>query len=424
MNKLGTVIAFTMRNKLQSKAFIITTAILLVLSLVMANAPYLINKLGGGDSASQVGYVQGQQPEIVQMVQGVYAAQAKVQAQPDVKLEMSGDEAQLKSWLEEGTLDGYITFEGNAQTGFPSVIYHSKSALGSGTSASLAGVLQQVKTELILKDAGLTAEQKNKLSMPLDFQNEQVSVANTSGKTAEEQGTAIGLMYAVIILLFMAIMISGQLIATEITAEKSSRIMEILVTSVSPLIQMFGKIIGTFIISVLQMGALIGVLVINLNLPHNAGALDSFGIRLDTIDPMLLIYAILYFLLGFFLFATVFAGLGSLVSRTEDLGQAVMPVTLTMALGFYIAMFGLTHPDSPLIVVCSFIPFFAPFLMLMRIGLSEPAWWEIALSFGILILSTLVLGWLSAKIYRTGVLMYGKRPSLKELLKAMKAYKV
>ncbi|WP_276356239.1 ABC transporter permease [Cohnella caldifontis] len=424
MNKVGTVIAFTMRNKVRSKSFLITTLVLVLLVVVGGNVPYLINKLGGGDKASDVGYVSGSNPEIVQQLQALYAQQEKQQGHPDVNLQVSADEGQLKQMVEDKTLDGYITLQDNPATGFPDVTYHSKNALGSGTSSSLQTMLQQVKTNLLVKDAGLSEEQIRSLLTPVELKNEQVTLGDGSGKTAEEQGTAIGLTYVVVILLFMGVMISGQLIATEITAEKSSRVMEIIVTSVSPLAQMFGKVIGTFVIAILQIAVIVGALVANLNLPHNAEALQGFGIRLDSIDPAMIVIAVVFFLTGFFLYAMLFAAVGSIVSRTEDLGQAVMPITMLTLVGFYVAMFGLTHPDSPLIVVCSYIPFFSPFLMVLRVGLSDPAWWEIALSIGILLASTLLLGWLSAKIYRTGVLMYGKRPSVKELVKAMKAYKV
>ena len=422
MNKLGTVIAFTMRNKMRSKSFVITTLVLVILVLVGGNVPYLINKLGGGDKVSSVSYIAGQQADIIAGMEQYYAQQAE----PKVKLAQGGaaDEASLKRQLEDGEINGYLTFSDDPAAGFPKAVYHSKDAFGSGTSESLAAALQAVKTDTMVKDYGLSSEQLQRLLMPVSLTTEKVSLTTETGKTENELGTAIGLTYIVVILLFMSVMISGQLIATEITAEKSSRVMEIIVTSVSPLVQMFGKVIGTFIAAVVQIALIIGALVLSLNMPQNAEALKGFGIRLDTIDPAILVYAILFFLAGFFLYAMLFAAVGSIVSRTEDLGQAVLPITMLTLVGFYIAMFGLTQPDSTLIVVCSYIPFFSPFLMVLRVGLSEPALWEAALSLGILLVAILVLGWLSAKIYRTGVLMYGKRPSIKELVKAMKAYKV
>lgn len=420
-NSLWTVMAFTMRNKLRSKSFIIMTVVLAVLLVVAGNLPYLIDKLGGGSSAaSKVGYAENQQVQVVEQLKGYYAQL------PEPNVEMIGfaSEADLKSALENGDIRGYVTFSEEAVNGFPKATYHSKSAFEGGTSSSLMMGLQQVKYDMILNESNLSEEQKAQLMAPVAFDTQKVSFTSETGKTEEEQGIAIGLTYVMIILLFMAVMITGQLIATEITSEKSSRVMEIIVTSVSPLKQMWGKILGTFFVAMIQIVILVGALVANLTLPQNADILKDFGINLSDIDPLLLLYALFFYLAGFFLYATLFAAIGSIVSRTEDLGQAVMPITLLSLAAFYIAIFGLNTPDSTLMIVCQYIPFFSPFIMFLRIGLAEPAWWEIAASIGILFASILFIGWLSAKIYRVGVLMYGKRPSAKEIIKAMRAYKV
>jgi ABC-2 type transport system permease protein len=412
--------AFTMLNKMKSKAFVIMTIILAVLLIVAGNLPYLIDKLGGGDKATKVGYAEGQQPQIVQGLKEYYAELPK----PDIELVSVPSEEKLKDALKNGEIGGYLTFTEDPEIGFPKATYNAKSAFAGGSASSLTASLQKIKTDIIIKDAGMTEEQKKQLSTPVSLDTQKVSFTNEKGKTEEEQGMAVGLTYCMIILLFMAVMITGQLIATEITAEKSSRVMEILVTSVSPLKQMWGKILGMFVVAIVQLAVLIGAFIVNLTMPQNADSLDKFGIHLDQIDPTLLIFAIFFFLAGFFLYSTLFAAVGSIVSRTEDLGQAVLPITLLTIAGFYIALFGLTHPDHILIQVCQYIPFFTPFLLFLRIGLSEPAWWEIVLSLAILLVSILGIGWLSAKIYRVGVLMYGKRPSFKEIFKAMKAYKV
>lgn len=234
----------------------------------------------------------------------------------------------------------------------------------------------------------------------------------------------MGVIYVMIIFLFMAIMTSGNMIASEITAEKSSRVMEILITSVSPLKQMFGKIFGMFVVVIVQVTFYLAVILTNISMPHNKGALGNLDIDLSLVDPILLIYALLFFLTGFFLFATLYAAVGSIVSRTEDLGQAVMPLTFVSLAGFYIAIFSISAPDSMLVKVTSYIPVFSPFVMLLRLGLTDVPMWQTLLSFGILLVSIYAAVYISAKIYRTGVLMYGKRPSLKEIRKAMKAYKI
>ncbi|MCC3376724.1 ABC transporter permease [Cohnella sp. REN36] len=426
MNSMWTVMSFTMRNKLRSKSFIVTTIILAVLLVVGSNVPYFIDKFASGDGATKVGYITNEPGDLIKGLEMYYGKQEKPKVEL-VPIEAAGSaDANVQALLqaiENKEIKGYLTFAPNEQAGFPDVTYHSKKMLDTDTQQSLQAAFQEAKTNQAIQDAKLTDAQLKLLFDPVKIQAVQIS-DNANGKTAEEQGTAIGLTYVILILLFMAVMITGQLIATEITAEKSSRVMEIIVTSVSPLKQMFGKVLGTFIVGLVQIVVLVGATIVSMQLPHNANSFKSLGIRLDTIDPKMLIFAVVLYLLGYFLYAMLFAAIGSIVSRTEDLGQAVMPVTMLTLAGFYIAIFGLTHPESPFIVACSYIPFFSPFILFLRIGLSNPAWWEIALSVGILVASVLIIGWLAAKIYRVGVLMYGKKPSLKEVMKAMKAYKV
>lgn len=419
--------AFTLRNKIRSKSYIWSTAIMAVLLIVVANLPYILERINrGSDEPTPVGYIQGAYPDIVQGMEAFFAQQEK----PDVRLvpvpaggSPEAGEAALREALDAGKIKGYITFTDQPETGFPRATYQSKAMFDHETGEALRLALENVKTEMVFRRVQLSEADRMLLSTPVSIDVRQIT-DDANGKTAAEQGVAIGLTYVIIILLFMAVMITGQLIATEITAEKSSRVMEILVTSVAPLKQMFGKIIGTLLAGLLQMAILLAAFLFNLTLPQNKTAIESLGIRLDTIDPMLIVYALFFYLAGYFLYATLFAAIGSIVSRTEDLGQSLTPITLLALAGFYIAIFGLQHPESPVVVTCSFIPFFAPFLMFERIGLGDPAAWEIALCVGILLASIVVFGWLAAKIYRTGVLLYGKRPGLRELVKAMKAFRV
>jgi ABC-2 type transport system permease protein len=300
--------------------------------------------------------------------------------------------------------------------------------MDSKTTAGLQTALVQIRQISVLQNAGLTAEQMAQLNAPVNIETVQISTGDGSGagagRTQQAQGVNMGVIYVIIIFLFMAIMTSGNMIASEITAEKSSRVMEILITSVTPLKQMFGKIFGMFIVVILQMAFYVVVVLLNVSMPHNKGALGNLDIDLSLVDPLLLVYAVLFFLTGFFLYATLYAAIGSIVSRTEDLGQAVMPMTFISLAGFYIAIFSISSPDSLLVKITSYIPIFSPFVMLLRIGLTDVPMWQTLLSFGILLVSIYAAVYVSAKIYRTGVLMYGKRPSWKEIRKAMKAYKI
>jgi ABC-2 type transport system permease protein len=430
LNNFLTVVSFTIRNKFRTKAFLITTIIIAIILSIGVNLPYIINQFQS-DKAANIGYVETAFPEVTSPLKAYYdnldKQDLKLVSYPDAGSPEANEKA-LKQAIADGKIKGYLEFKANKEINFPDLTYKSEDVMDMGKSGSLSAALQSIKMESVLKDANLTEQQKKTLFAPVEIGTVQISATGGAGsigdgKTESERGVAMGLVYVLIVLLFMGVMITGQLIATEITAEKSSRVMEVLITSVSPLKQMFGKIVGMLFVGLSQIAIYVIVFLINVSLPHNVDQFKQMDINLGDVEPLMLVYAILFYLLGYFLFATLFAAVGSIVSRTEDLGQAVMPITLLSMAGFYIGIFGMTQPNTLFIKVCSFIPFFSPYIMFLRIGLSDPAVWEVALSLAILIASILLFGWLSAKIYRTGVLMYGKRPSFKELRKAMKAYK-
>lgn len=427
MNSFLTVMGFSMRNKLRTKSFLITTLIIAILVSIVINLPYIISQFSS-DEPERIGFAAGEAQEVTVQLKQYFDAQENADLEL-VAYPGALDEEAMKDRIEAGDIKGYLVFEQDAEGIFPSVTYKSEALLGSSNTSVLAAALQSIKIDMVLSASNLSAEQRAELGQQVVIDSVQISSNEGAGsigdgKTEEERALAMGMVYVLIIVLFMGTMITGQLIATEITAEKSSRVMEILVTSVAPLKQMFGKIVGMLLVGLMQIGLLVAVAVINITLPHNIEMLDSLNIDLSKLDPVLIVYAVVFYLLGYFLYATLFAAIGSIVSRTEDLGQAVMPLTFLSLAGFYIGIFGMTTPDAPFVEVASFIPFFSPFIMFLRIGLTDPAVWEVALSFGILIASIFFFGWISAKIYRTGVLMYGKRPTFKELRKAMKAYKI
>jgi ABC-2 type transport system permease protein len=435
MNSFWTVVGFTIRNKVKGKAFVITTLIIALVISIGINLPYIIEQFDKGDKATNVGYVQmaGEDNQSTgDSLKAFYEAQENpsiVMVPFEDKGDAAANETMLKKAIEDGEIKGYLEFGTElTDNGFPVMTYKSEKLMEFSMTESLQGSLILIRQANILKDAGLSNEQMAQLSAPIKIDTVQIYTGEGgnegSGRTPQEQGVNMGVVYVMIIFLFMAIMTSGNMIASEITAEKSSRVMEILITSVSPLKQMFGKIFGMFVVVIIQVAFYIAVILGNASMPHNKGALGNLDIDLSLVDPLLIIYAVLFFFTGFFLFATLYAAVGSIVSRTEDLGQAVMPMTFISLAGFYIAIFSISTPDSMLVTVTSYIPLFSPFTMLLRLGLTEVAMWETLLSFGILLVSIYVSVYVSAKIYRTGVLMYGKRPSWKEIRKAMKAYKI
>ncbi len=428
-NNLGTIIGFTFKNKVKTKSFLITTLILAILITIGMNVPYMIKQFSGGDDgkATQIGLLYTSQQEAAAELEK-YAAAGGDKDYAFVPYEGSTED-QLKKDVKDGKLEGYLKFEDDpADKSFPKVTYAGEGDISQSLNTYLQGALQNVKTTMITKDS-LTAEQIAALNKPvmlssLDISDDAKNAGGDKEKNNNQKIMNYVIVYFLMILFFTSNMMTGNMIAAEVTAEKSSRIMEILITSVSPLNQMFGKIIGIFLVGITQIAVFGAVVAANVMLPNNVGMLEEFHLSLSDINLSVLVYGLLFYIFGYFLFAVLYAAVGSIVSRTEELGQAVMPITMLGLATFYIGIFSISTPESMLIKVTSFIPFTAPTSMLVRIGMGEVPVWQILASLALLIVAILVFGWLSAKIYRTGVLMYGKRPSFKELRKAMKAYKI
>ncbi|GIP54214.1 MULTISPECIES: ABC transporter permease [Paenibacillus] len=431
MNKMSTVIGFTFLNKVKAKSFTITTLILALLVTIGLNVPYFIDKFTGDDGPAAIGLIHSNQPELAGSLKAYQDKQGEGTTGFTLVEYDQADEQVLQKDIESGKIDGYLQFGEGTEGAFPTVTYISKKdSIPQGLQTSLQAALQSVKAEYITKGT-LNDEQIAALTSPVQIEAMKQAVAGgegaaASGEAKHEKAATINfvIVYVLVILFFMTIMMTGNMIAAEVTAEKSSRIMEILITSVSPLAQMFGKIIGMFFIGLLQIAIFAVVIAINVSLPHNSSVLADFNMDLSQINVEVLVFGLIFYILGYFLYATLFAAIGSLVSRTEELGQAIMPITMLSLAAFYIGIFSLAAPNSTLLKVSSYIPFFSPVSMIVRIGVGDTPVWEILISMAILIVAIFLFGWLSAKIYRTGVLLYGKRPTLKELRKAMRAYKI
>jgi len=432
MNNMWTVIRFTFMNKVRTKSFLVSTLIFALIISIGINLPYLIQLFtgdkAGAEDITRIGLVYGQEQLLAEQLETTWSS-LPATSYEFVKYE-TADEAALNKDIENGSIEGYLKFEKQEGNTFPTVVYSSEDeAMSPELQSNLQAALQIAKTRSIVDGLNLSEAQIQELNQPVRIDARSIEGAGKSGVASDEKEGSSEVInyivvYALIILFFFTLMGTGNMIASEVTTEKSSRIMEILITSVSPLSQMFGKVIGMFLLGLSQIAAFGVVAVINLMLPHNIDTLKEMNLDLSAIDPMLLVFGFIFYILGYFLYAMLYAAIGSIVSRTEDLGQAIMPITMLSLVAFYIAIFSLSAPNSMLMKVSSYIPFISPTTILVRIGLGDIAVWEILLSLGILVVAILIFGWLAAKIYRTGVLMYGKRPTFKELGKAMKAYKM
>ena len=227
-----------------------------------------------------------------------------------------------------------------------------------------------------------------------------------------------------------------------VVEEKSNRIVEIIVSSVKPFQLMMGKIIGIALVGLTQfimwillimllstiglasMGLPVDTLM-SANMPQEAAsmnvnlsaeALNGIEIFQSFNWTSIIIWFILFFLGGYLLYASLFAAIGGAVDNNEDSQQFTLAITIPVLLALYIGIYGAMNPDGPLVFWCSFIPFFSPVVMMVRLPMGVP-FWQIALSFGLLVVTFLLCVKLAAKIYRTGILMYGKKVTYKDLWK-------
>ena len=221
--------------------------------------------------------------------------------------------------------------------------------------------------------------------------------------------------------LYMVILLYGQMVATNVASEKSSRAMEVLVTSAKPASMMFGKVLASCMAGLIQLVAIFGSALLFYNINQSAWQNNVIIESIFNIPVDLFVYMLVFFILGFLIYAFLYSAVGSTASKLEDINTSVMPITFLFIISFFVVMFSMANGsvDTVLMKVCSYIPFTSPMAMFTRICMSTVAWYEIAISIAILIGSTVGLGVLSAKIYRVGVLLYGTPPNFGAIIKTV-----
>lgn len=415
MNSFWIILFHTYLTKLKTKSFIVTTALTVVIVLGLTNMTNIIEFFTKGSENNQIAVID----ETGQLITPLQE-QLKV-AESDIEIvEFTNGEEEAEAAVEIGVYKGLLLLSFDKEN-LPVATYKAMSISDTATANSLQTSLQQIKTQLAASQINLSQEQLAKLYEPVSL--ERVALEENA-KTEEELNQARGLVYVLLFVIYFAVILYANMIAMEVATEKSSRVMEILISSVSPIKQMFAKILGVGLLSLTQLAVLLGVgyFSIKQNLESMEGGFFSvFGF--GDIPVSTIIYAVIFFILGYFLYATLAAFLGSLVSRIEDVQQMITPMTLLVVGGFMIAMFGLSQPETSFITITSYIPFFTPMLMFMRVGMLTLPVWEPILGIAILVVTIVLLAIFGARVYRGGVLMYGKSNSFKDIKKALQITK-
>ena len=268
-----------------------------------------------------------------------------------------------------------------------------------------------------LANAGLSNEEIDEFSSAF--------VTSESIIVGQDQTQSFFHAYLLMMVLYMAVLIYGQLVAQSVATEKSSRAMELLITSANPKSLIFGKVIGTGVAGLAQITVLLlwGVICIIINKDYLAD--NEVMSMFMSISPSVIVYTVVFFVLGFGLYAFLNGAMGSMASKLEDVGTLTMPVMFTFIVSFVItiAFMSADNIDNPFINILSYIPFTAPMAMFARICMGTASHLEALVSIVILIISIYGVGRLAVAIYRIGILMYGKPPKFNEIARALKKNK-
>ncbi len=377
----------------KSKSFLITSGITFLLVAALVVVPGLI-----GDSTSEytVGTVgEGNEP-IVAAAEQLGNAGDEPDAEPSVAIvaQVFPDREGAEAALDVGDIDAILI---DAQE----VVVESVGGFGD---SELLSLLQQgaasIELEAIVSEGGQAAADVIEVmtSDPLE------TTTLTGPEAGDESQGAIA--YAGLLLLYMAVLLYGNWMLSGVTEEKSNRVVEVLLSSVKPWQLLAGKIIGIGSLGIAQFSGTILVALLAVRL---TGAID-----LPNLDAATVLNLILWFILGFLMFAVLYGAAGSLVSRMEDAQNVAFPLSMIAVAGFFVSIAALSNPDGPAAVIGTFIPFTAPFVVPVRAALDAIPAWQYVLSVVIMLVSIAGLTVLAGRIYAGGLLRFGTRVKLRD----------
>lgn len=409
MRDLFTVASFTMKEMVKRKSFIISNIIIFLIIIIGFNVPNIIDMVKG-DNNEVIGNdtILIIDPDDIYM--GTLDNLNQMELGKSFKVQNNGlTMEEIKEKID--TEEVYAVMVIYKQDNKVYISYFVDSMAMESIPNEIVKVLNDLYKDIQIGKLGLSNEQLASLNPEFN-----INVTETNENPASGNVFAIMLLS---IVLFYAIYFCAYQVSSSITTEKTSKIIETLVTSTTPRTIVLGKTIGIGIVGLLQVAGMIIVSVICCNLFIDPELLSSI-IDLSKITPTLAIITIIYFILGYAVYSLLYALTGSTVSKPEDINSANGPVAILAVIGFYLAYFSMMNPTSEINVFASMLPFSAPFSMPFRIMMGTATIGQVAISLGIMIVSIFIIARISIKIYSSAILNYGTKISIKDILKIYK----
>ena len=404
MKDLFTVIKFTMKDMIKRRSFIISTIIFLVIIVIGFNVPKILKSIKGEDTGDRLLIIDENN-----IFEGALENLKNLDTGYEIEIaSLTYDEVKEKIQSEE--FESAIVVEKQKENIKIKYIVKDATMLEE-VPEDIISTINTLYTNLQISKLGLTEEQLKSITPNFEFSLEQTEEEKVNGN--------IFAMMLLSIVLFYAIYFCAYQVSSSITTEKTSKIIETLVTSTSPKTIVLGKTIGIGIVGLLQMILLVGTALISAKTFLEQGTLEQI-LDISAITPYLGIVTVIYFILGYFTYALLYALTGSTVSKPEDIQSANGPIAMLAVIGFYLSYFTMMNPTSEMNTFASLFPISAPFCMPFRImmGLAKPI--DVLISISILIVTILIIAKVAIKIYSNAILNYGTKMSLKDIIKVYK----
>lgn len=412
MKQFFTIFKHELSQYFKNKIFVITTLILILAVSGFLFAPRIgeiINKSKNAESSeekkSEV-LVKSDNANLEKLLPTIAASF------PQQNVKITNDSVdEIKKQIKEQSVEFAFVLSSDLK----SYTYLANvSALQDPNLNTMDNLLKTLYSHAYLKKHGLNDTQIAEVQNPnITHTIESISVDGTKN---------FWYAYVMVFVLYMVIMMFGQKVAMSVVTEKTSRAMEVLITSASPVALMFGKILASSVAGIFQITAIFGSAFISYNINKSYFETNAVINTLFNFPASLVGYLLIFFLLGFLIYSFLFGAMASTVSKIEDLSSVVMLIQIIFVAGFVVSTNAMTSGDvnSELMKGLSLFPLTSPMAMFTRIAMSEVPGLEILLSVALLILATILIGYIAAKIYRVGVLMYGTKPTLGKIIKAIR----
>ena len=406
MRDIFTVMKFTMKDMIKRKSFTISTLIILIFIVIGFNIPNLIKSFNGDNSGDKLLIIdsknafEGTLENLKEMNLG-YEFEI---TNEDLKFE------DVKKKIEDKEIKEAIIINPENEKIKVSYIVENTTMMHD-VPEECVNALTSLYSNLKISKLGLTEQQLQSITPNFEFEIEQTAEKSASGNVLA--------MMLMSIVLFYAIYFCAYQVSSSITTEKTSKIIETLVTSTSPKTIVLGKTIGIGLVGLAQMILIVATALISAKTFLEPGVLDSI-LNMSNITPYLGMMTIIYFILGYLLYALLYALTGSTVSKPEDIQSANSPIAILAVIGFYLSYFTMMNPTSELNLFASLFPISSPFCMPFRIMMGLASFTDVIISIIILTVTIIVVANIAIRIYSNAILNYGSKMSIKDIIKMYK----